>query len=125
MHAAYPISSGAFNFPIANRPAHMRGVVHYKLHLPTYNGISDLSIGVTKGASCTPLPDAASAPKPIVWYGTSIAQGCCASRPGQIFTNQISRHLTPQRDIYNLGFSGSGARNTLPFFEKSRFKDLQ
>jgi len=85
-------------------------MVAYKVHLPTYNGISDLSIGITPGASCTPLPAAKSKPqpKPIVWYGTSIEQGCCASRPGQIFTNQITRHLKPQRDIYNLGFSGSG-----------------
>ena len=44
--------------------------------------------------------------KPIVFYGTSITQGGCASRPGMAHTNIISRNT-----IYpciNLGFSGNG-----------------
>ena len=44
--------------------------------------------------------------KPIVFYGTSILQGGCASRPGMAHTNIISRRLN--RECINLGFSGNG-----------------
>jgi hypothetical protein len=109
-----PYVASAFEFPHATRPPGFDGEVRYKLHLPTYNGVADgsLEIGVDKHAvhraGRTPTTDTPDSVRPIVWYGTSIAQGCCASRPGQIFTNQIARRLTPNRDVINLGFSGSG-----------------
>jgi lysophospholipase L1-like esterase len=43
---------------------------------------------------------------PVVWYGTSILQGGVASRPGQAFTNIISRGIN--QEILNFGFSGNG-----------------
>jgi hypothetical protein len=99
-----PYVASTFSFPHASRPPGFDGEVRYKLHLPTYNGVAEgsLEIGVDKHAvhrpGRDPTPDTPDAVRPIVWYGTSIAQGCCASRPGQIFTNQISRRLTPVRD---------------------------
>ena len=45
-------------------------------------------------------------PRPIVFYGTSITQGGCASRPGLAHTNIISRKL--DHECINLGFSGNG-----------------
>ena len=44
--------------------------------------------------------------KPIVFYGTSILQGGCATRPGMAHTNILSRRLN--REAINLGFSGNG-----------------
>nr|MBI1232641.1 hypothetical protein [Cytophagales bacterium] len=44
--------------------------------------------------------------RPIVVYGTSIAQGACASRPGMAWTAIMGRHLN--RTVINLGFSGNG-----------------
>jgi lysophospholipase L1-like esterase len=44
--------------------------------------------------------------KPIVYYGSSITQGGCASRPGLSYQNIISRRLNV--DHINLGFSGNG-----------------
>jgi len=46
------------------------------------------------------------APKPICFYGTSITQGGCASRPGMAYTAIIGRRL--ERAVINLGFSGGG-----------------
>lgn len=43
---------------------------------------------------------------PIVLYGTSIAQGACASRPGMAWGNIVSRSL--EIPLINLGFSGNG-----------------
>jgi hypothetical protein len=44
--------------------------------------------------------------KPIVFYGTSITQGGCASRPGMVHTAIIGRKL--EMPVVNLGFSGNG-----------------
>ena len=42
----------------------------------------------------------------IVIYGSSIAQGASASRPGLNYINRLSRRL--KRHCVNLGFSGAG-----------------
>lgn len=75
----------------------------YHLYLPLYNGVKWMEIGVDEGSFFRyELP---SLEKPIVIYGTSIAQGACASRPGMAWTNIVERTL--QHPILNLGFSGS------------------
>jgi len=80
----------------------------YKLFLPLYDGVTKLEIGIDNNASikkATPNPL-----KPIVFYGTSITQGGCASRPGMAHTNIISRKL--DMDCINYGFSGNGRMET-------------
>lgn len=76
----------------------------YLVHLPLYNGVKSLEIGVPKGAAFTPVPPRKE--KPILFYGTSITQGCEASRPGMCFTNILGRRLN--RPMLNFGFSGNG-----------------
>ncbi len=76
----------------------------YQLYLPLYNSVKWLEIGVPEGASFEPLP--VRQEKPIVVYGTSIAQGACASRPGMAWTGILSRKM--DRQLINLGFSGNG-----------------
>lgn len=51
------------------------------LYLPAYNGIKSLRIGVPPGANVRkPGQRPEAFRKPVVVYGTSIAQGACASR---------------------------------------------
>ncbi|MDO1449339.1 SGNH/GDSL hydrolase family protein [Rhodocytophaga aerolata] len=76
----------------------------YRLYLPLYNSVKWMQIGVPQGASFTPLP--VRVDKPIVVYGTSIAQGACASRPGMAWPAIVGRKL--DRPLINLGFSGNG-----------------
>ena len=76
----------------------------YEVYLPLYNSVKWLEVGVADGYDLRFLP--ASQEKPIVLYGTSIAQGACASRPGMAFGNIIGREL--QHPVINLGFSGNG-----------------
>ncbi len=76
----------------------------FHLYLPLYNSVEWMEIGVAKDKTFTPLP--VSKEKPIVVYGTSIAQGGCASRPGMAWTNILNRSLNVP--IINLGFSGNG-----------------
>lgn len=76
----------------------------YQLFLPLYNTVSWLEIGVPDSASFRFLP--VSCEKPLVIYGTSIAQGACASRPGMAWGNILNRTL--EHPVINLGFSGNG-----------------
>jgi hypothetical protein len=79
----------------------------YRLYLPLYNGVSALEVGIPRDQSiATPAPRPASRQKPIVFYGTSITQGGCASRPGMVHTSILGRRL--DRPVINLGFSGNG-----------------
>jgi hypothetical protein len=93
-----PTTAAAF----ATRIAPGRRV--YLVHLPLYNGVKSLEIGVPPSASFTPVPPRRD--KPILFYGTSITQGGCASRPGMAFTNILGRRLN--RPMLNFGFSGNG-----------------
>ncbi len=77
----------------------------FTIHFPSYSGVKNLYIGLQADAEvkegmpyCNTLP--------VVYYGSSITQGGCASRPGNIYQNIISRNL--RLDYINLGFSGSG-----------------
>ena len=80
----------------------------YKLFLPLYDGVTKLEVGIDSTASIEKASP--SAVKPIVFYGTSITQGGCASRPGMAHTNIISRKL--DMDCINYGFSGNGRMET-------------
>ena len=79
----------------------------YRLYLPLYNGVSKVEIGVPKGHAVKPARSRpASRGKPIVFYGTSITQGGCASRTGMCHVAILGRRL--DRPVINLGFSGNG-----------------
>lgn len=74
------------------------------INMPLYSEVSQLYIGLQEGATLLP-PKPYKAQKPIVYYGSSITQGGCASRPGNAYQNPIARRLN--LDYVNLGFSGS------------------
>ena len=76
----------------------------YLLYLPLYNGVQSVSLGI-------PAPDKQILPAKkrngsVVFYGTSITQGGCASRPGNCHVALLGRWLN--RPMINLGFSGNG-----------------
>lgn len=76
----------------------------FHLYLPLYNSVEWLEIGVPAGSTFQFIP--VSNEKPVIVYGTSIAQGGCASRPGMAWTNILNREL--DSPVINLGFSGNG-----------------
>ena len=74
------------------------------VNFPLYTAVDSLYVGIDENAAlleCTPYLDT----PPIVYYGSSITQGGCASRPGNSYESLISRRFN--RDFINLGFSGS------------------
>ena len=75
------------------------------INMPLYNGVLDLMIGLEEGCEVS-APVGYKYEKPVVFYGSSITQGGCASRPGTSYQGVLSRAL--DFNFINLGFSGSG-----------------
>lgn len=84
------------------QPRVMRDVTIY---LSLYSPVKVLEIGLDANAAIEP-PAAFSIPRPVVFYGTSITQGGCASRPAMSYQAILGRRLN--LDHVNLGFSGNG-----------------
>ncbi len=82
------------------------GVMYeYVLNFPLYNPVDALYIGLKEGSLLTAGEEQYVNSKPVVFYGSSITQGGCASRAGNSYEGFISRALN--MDYINLGFSGS------------------
>ena len=75
------------------------------LYLPLYSGVKVLGIAVDPDARIERAKPFAIS-KPLVFYGTSITQGGCASRSGMSYQAILGRMLNA--DFVNLGFSGNG-----------------
>ena len=74
------------------------------INMPLYAGITELYIGLDEKASLS-AAEPYKISKPVVFYGSSITNGACASRPGMTYESIISRRLNC--DFHNLGFGGS------------------
>lgn len=75
----------------------------YLMYLPLYMSVLELKIGLDEDVAVAPTHFENK--ERICVYGTSITQGCSASRPGMAYTNILSRRLN--REVLNFGFSGS------------------
>ena len=107
--------SGRWCFAGNGRPAKMTNNAtftlkigkEYMLYLPLYNGVKSVEIGIPKEFSIAlPSPSPRDQVRPVVFYGTSIMQGGCASRPGMAAAAIIGRGLDVP--VINLGFDASG-----------------
>ncbi len=79
------------------------GMTEIEIYFPLYNPVQDVVLALDEGA--TVLPPAPYAHEaPVVFYGSSITQGGCASRGGMAYPAILERLLNT--DIINLGFSG-------------------
>ena len=88
------------NAQILRMPA---GYKEVTVEFPLYGGIKTLDIGIPRGAHIAkPAPRTF---KPVAFYGSSITQGGCVSRPGSMYSNIICRAL--DCDNINMGYSGS------------------
>jgi len=87
----------AFDFP----DKEMRDIT---INFPLYSSVKSLHIGLDNDALIEKSSDYINE-KPVVYYGSSITQGGCASRPGTCYQAIISRRFNC--DYVNLGFSGN------------------
>lgn len=71
------------------------------LNFPLYDHVQRLDLGLQQDAVCL-APPAYTVEKPVIFYGNSVTQGGCASRPGACYTALLSRRL--DFDYYNFAF---------------------
>ena len=90
------------------------------INFPLYNGVKAFKIGIKSGCELY-SPVSYKYEKPVYFYGSSITQGGCASRPGNSYMAHLSRWL--DFDFVNLGFSGS-ARGESEMAEYIANKDM-
>ncbi len=76
----------------------------YTLYLPLFTDLRELTIGVPEEATVENGPKYRDI-KPLLFYGSSITHGGCASRPDNMYEAYISKWLDV--DFIDLGFSGS------------------
>ena len=74
-----------------------------QINLPLYNPVHSLFVGLDEKATLT-APVSYRHTVPMLFYGSSITQGGCASRPGNFYQAHLSRWL--DSDYRSLGFSG-------------------
>ena len=81
--------------------ARMREIV---INFPLYSSVCEVLIGLETGARIdAPTPYVNE--KPVVYYGSSITQGGCCSRPGTCYQGHITREFNI--DYINLGWAGA------------------
>ena len=73
------------------------------LYLPKTNCATNMKIGFQEKAYIK--KSGYKYEKPILYYGSSITQGGCATRGGNIYPSMVSRYF--ESDFVNLGFSGN------------------
>ncbi len=92
-------------------PCHLKeGMYEYRVYFPLYAGIEDMQIGFSEGARIEPAPPH-KIEKPILFYGSSITQGACASRPSSCYTAMLANWVDAAH--INLGFSGHARGETI------------
>ena len=80
------------------------GLRTFTINFPLYHNVNELYVGLKEGCTLCAAPEY-SIKTPFVFYGSSITQGGCASRPGTCYQAWLSRWF--DADYINLGFSGS------------------
>ena len=81
-----------------------RKMRYLTINFPLYGEVSELLVGLCEGATVgggAPYRNS----RPVIFYGSSITQGGCASRSGIAYPAIISRRLNI--DYINLGFAGN------------------
>lgn len=74
------------------------------VYFPLYGDVCEVYIGLAEGAIIDP-PKPYTHELPVVFYGSSITQGGCATRPASEYVGLLSQML--DTEYLNLGFGGS------------------
>lgn len=98
---SFDIEDGRFESMVSFGEKKMR---QFTLCFPSFVNVSDLYVGLEQGATLTAAEPYVN-DLPVVFYGSSITQGACASRAGNTYPNILSRKFN--FDYLNLGFAGA------------------
>ncbi len=94
---------GDVHYLLASKVLNHPGEV--EIYFPLYANVVDLRIGVERGSTVAPTERRYAVDLPMVFYGSSITQGGCATRAGMSYEAILCRELN--LDFVNLGFSGN------------------
>ncbi len=100
--ARYDFDATYYEVPLSHFVDAPRQKRLFLLHLPLYQAVEEMEIGLDEGAAVEPASFGHGTRVGV--YGTSIVHGCAASRPGLAPTNLLSRAL--DEEVLNFGFSG-------------------
>jgi len=98
---SFDLKSGRYESSVSFSEKKLRQIT---LCFPSFVNVSELFIGLKEGSilqEAEPYPNE----DPVVFYGSSITQGACASRSGNTYQNRLSARLG--FDYVNLGFAGA------------------
>jgi len=101
--ARFPLDGDCYELSLGHFGNEPRRERRYLLYFPLYMSVISFEIGLEKGAAVSPF--GFSNEERIGIYGTSITQGCSASRPGMAYSNLLSRRM--DAEVLNFGFSGT------------------
>lgn len=83
---------------------------NYIIHTSLYQDAISIKIGLSKNAKVEVLRPYRSDVKPILYYGSSVTQGCCVSRADMAYQALISKWNNI--DFINHGYSGTARGET-------------
>ena len=101
-HAVFHAQPDAEGHWEGERPINTEGMTEITMYLPLYAGVKRLLVGLEPDAELTD-PEPYSRGK-VLFYGSSITQGACASRPGLAYCSILGRKF--DFEVIDLGFSG-------------------
>jgi lysophospholipase L1-like esterase len=84
--------------------ARTTGLRNIEIYTPLYNRVYEVFVGLKEGSILMPAKEYSN-DLPVVFYGSSITQGGCASHAGNDYVSIVCRKLN--LDYINLGFSGN------------------
>lgn len=61
------------------------GKTEYALYFPLFHAVKSMEIGISEGSAIEKAPPRTQNIKPVVFYGSSITEGGCGSRPGMAY----------------------------------------
>ena len=101
-HAPLELKSGGVYESVVNLQGRCTRTI--TINMPSYASLINLEVGIEQGATLSRAPDY-TLERPIVYYGSSITNGGCSTRPGMTYPAIISRML--DANYVNLGFGGA------------------
>ena len=101
----YTLNFDSYNgYESTSRVLPGKGMRNYVMYFPLYNAVKSLKIVIDEDAEIKAF-DPYKKTLPILYYGSSITQGGCASRPDNSYQAIVSK--ITRIDHINLGFSGN------------------
>ena len=97
----------------------MREGTRIRIYFPMFVSVSDIRVFIDSNAE---YMETLQSEEAVCFYGSSITQGCAASRPGLSYPALVGRYLNCP--IYNLGFSESahGEEQIADWIGKQKFR---